>query len=142
MAPEFQTLLTTQIGWAITFFGAIALTALGAYLIKTYKEAKGKTPAALWSLAQVFLRQLVLAAEQAGVPGRINATGAEKKAYAIATAKAWLEKAGFKHVDVEQLAVIVEGLVNEFKGTIWNEIVLPELEGEVEISPKPFRPAL
>lgn len=107
-----STILQTALVTIIQVLLPVVLVFIVTWINLKIKEIKGQMNQADLEFAGALVRQLVLAAEQNGLTGALEAVGAEKKKYVIALAEAELERQGIK-IDLDVLDALVEAACME-----------------------------
>lgn len=110
---QIQSTILTSI--AVTLIEVLLPVILGmlvGFINEKIKEVKASRYAAQFEQAEALIFRLVMAAEQNGVRGALEAEGKAKKAFVIEKAEAELAKKGI-HLDLDVIDALVEGAVHE-----------------------------
>ena len=90
----------------------VLVAVLVPWIIQRYRETKQRLGAEQVSMLESGISMAVRAAEQAGLTGQIKAIGAEKKAFALASAQNYVNRLGLK-INVEEVSDLLEAEVNK-----------------------------
>lgn len=112
MEDILSTSLQVVLDTLIRLLLPILLTAAVGYFYRQYQVLSARIPAEQLLLAQEIVRQLVLAAEQAGLTDAIQNEGEVKKEWVLQRAEEYLASKGIK-LDLHTLSNLVEAQVLE-----------------------------
>jgi len=118
--PSADMMLLQAALQALIYVGVPILMFFGGILLQAAtKKLKGSLSAEQLAFAERVVHNLVLAAEQYNLAGLAARSGAEKKAWVIEKAEAFLARYGI-YLDLDILADLVEAAVkSELKAPSW-----------------------
>src|SRR5512141_661367 len=118
MTSDFLSkLLQSALETVITVSLPIILVYLVNWINAQVRHASAKLSREQLDTVYVIINQLVRAAEQSGLTGQLEATGAEKKAYVLALLRQELDERGI-NLNLELLDAMVEAAVHDAFGKV------------------------
>jgi len=109
-AIEWSDLLQPILETLLDVLLPVVLSVVALWIKQLISKAKAEIEEANLSWLLVLARQLVVAAEQAGVTGMIEDIGEEKKAMVVSLLQKAADARGIK-IDMEVLSAIIEAAV-------------------------------